>query len=195
MVLTLFREGCIFQRSSIQAQILSRIWIDSVRFSDRNLFKNWSEIDIFGYSEYDPILDRFQTPFWPHFATIFGAFGMSWAPWLPFWLPGALPVRFPGVSLALLGCLRISKPPSWSILDQHGTILEALDPILEAPGSILEARELHFGGPGTWFWKPWSLISTLQTSKPFQASKPPNFQTSKPPIFQNRLGGMRVAIK
>ena len=44
------------------------------------------------------------------------------------------------------------------------------------PDSILRARELHVGGSEFPCWKPWGLISILQTSQSFQASKPPNFQ-------------------
>ena len=60
--------------------------------------------------------------------------------------------------------------------------MEAPGPILEAPGSILEAPGLHFGCPELPFCQPLGVISTLQASEPFQASKPPNLQASKPPI-------------
>ena len=72
--------------------------------------------------------------------------------------------------------------------------LGAPDARFGCPGFILRARELHFGGSEFPCWKPWGLISICQTSKSFQASKPPNFQASKPPGLQSsKLGEAECA--
>ena len=97
-------------------------------FLIENSSRNRSEIDILEHSESDPILDRFLTPFWLDFGTIFAAFGRVLAGlgahWPPFWPPGALWDRFPWVCLALLTPLGEPEAPFWSILNQFGPLWE-----------------------------------------------------------------------
>ena len=174
MVFTVFREGCIFQNSSIQAPNLCRIYQSQTCFFDRKLMKNRSKIDIFEHSESDPILDRFWTPFWPYFGTIFGAFGVSWGPLAPILAARGPPRPLPR---GLLGSLGVPKDLQTTILIDSGPTWSHSG----GPGSHFGGPGLHFGHPEAPFWRPWGFI--LEALGP---DRLPSLQTSKPQAWGRR---------
>ena len=144
-----FVKVAFFRTRQSKHQIFAKsIKVRSV-FLIENWSKNRSKIDIFEHSESDPFLDLFWTPFWGHFGTILGAFGVPWGPLAP-----SLAVRDPPGPLprGLLGSLGVLKSLQatflidfWSIWSHFG-----------GPGPHFGGPGLHFGGPGAPFWMPWA---------------------------------------
>ena len=154
LFLECFVKIAFFQNSSIQASNLCKIFRINIIFLIGILSKNQSEIDIFGYSGSDPISERFGTQFWSHFGTIFGAFGVSWGPLAPILAARGPPRPLPrdllgslGMSEDLQTVILIDLEPTWIHFGGPG-------PHFKAPGSILEAQDLHFGNPRAPFWTP-----------------------------------------
>ena len=89
-----------------------QIFAESIKFRPVILIeissKNRLKIDIFGYSESDPILDRFWNPFWPHFGTILGAFGVPGGPLASILAARGSPRPLPE---GRLGCLEVPETP------------------------------------------------------------------------------------
>ena len=91
------------------------IFAESIKFRldflIENPSKNRWKIDIFQHSELDPMLDRVQTPFWPHVGTILGGFWGALGPLGPhFGSPGRSQAASPASAWLSWGA---QEPPSF----------------------------------------------------------------------------------
>ena len=169
MVFTVFREGCIFQNSSIQAPNLYRIYQIFIIFFDINFIKKPIKHRHFWvlriWSHFGPVLDLILTPFWHNFWGFWGVLG----PLAPILAARGPPRPLPR---GLLGSLGVPKSLQTTILVDFGLTWSHFG----GPGFHFGWPGLHFGALGLRF------APSLQASKPasLQASKPASLQACKP---------------
>ena len=121
MVFTVFREGCIFQNSSIQAPNLCRIYQIQTCYFNRKFIKKSIKNRHFWvlriWSHFGPILDPILTPFWHHFGSFWGARGPLGS---HFGCPGLSQAASQGSAWLSWGAWDPPGPPGTSIWDKFG---------------------------------------------------------------------------